>query len=55
MAIRTGQNQCHCEDYQILIPKTIHGSKSELERLRHHKNRDDAPIDAPLTSNNHNF
>ena len=34
---------------------TIHGSKSELELLRYHENRDNAPIDAPLTSESHNF
>ena len=34
---------------------TIQGSKSELEQLRYHKNRDNAPIDAPLTSESHNF
>ena len=50
-----GWNQCHWEDNQILIPKTIHGSKSELEGPRYHENRDNAPIDAPLTSENHNF
>ena len=48
-------NQCHCEDYQILIPMTIHGSKLKLEWLRYHENRDDALIDAPLTSESHNF
>ena len=37
-AIRTGLNQFHCEDYQILIPMTIHGSKSELKQLRYPKN-----------------
>ena len=31
LAVRTGQNQCHCKDYQILIPTTIHESKLELE------------------------
>ena len=54
-AIRMGWNQCHCEDYQILIPTTIHGSKSALERSRCHENRHNAPIDAPLTSESHNF
>ena len=48
-------NQCHCEDYQILSPTTIHGSKLELERLRYHENWVNAPIDAPLTSWSHNF
>ena len=37
-AIRIDRNQRHCEDYQILIPTTIHGSKSELERQRYHEN-----------------
>ena len=50
-----GWNQFHCEYYQILIPTTIHGSKSELEQPRYHKNWDNAPIDAPLTSEKHNF
>ena len=51
----TGWNQCHCEYYQIFNPTTIHGSKSELERLRYHENRDNTPFDAPLTSRSHNF
>ena len=34
---------------------TIHGSKSKLERPRYHENRDNALIDAPLTSESHNF
>ena len=34
---------------------TIHGSKSELERLRYHENWDDALINAPQTSESHNF
>ena len=55
LAIRTGRNQRHYVDYQILISTTIHGSKSELERPRYHENRDDAPIDAPLTFESHNF
>ena len=54
-AIGTGWNQCHYKDYQILIPMTIHGSKLELEQPRYHKNRVNAPIDAPLTSRSHNF
>ena len=54
-AIRMGWNQCHCKDYQIIIPKTIHGLKLELERLRYHENRDDVPINGPLTSESHNF
>ena len=33
----------------------IHGLKSELEWLRYHENRDNAPIDAPQTSEIHNF
>ena len=55
LIVRTGWNQCHCEDYEILIPMTIHGSKSELERPRYHENRDDAPIDTSQTSKSHNF
>ena len=54
-AVRMGWNQRHYEDYQILIPKTIHGSKLVLERPRYHENRDDVPIDASLTSESHNF
>ena len=54
-AVRMGRNQCHCEDYQVLIPTTIHGSKSELERSRYHENWGNTPIDAPLTSESHNF
>ena len=34
---------------------TVHGSKSELEWSRCHENRDNSPIDAPLTSRSHNF
>ena len=34
---------------------TLHGSKSELERLRYHENWDDALINAPQTSESHNF
>ena len=30
--------QIWLEDYQILIPTTIHGLKLELERPRYHKN-----------------
>ena len=51
----TGWNQCHCEDYQILIPMIFHGPKLELKQSRCHKNQDNTPIDAPLTSKNHNF
>ena len=54
-SIRTGWDQCHCGDYQIINSTTIHGSKSELERSRYHENWDNAPIDAPLTSGSHNF
>ena len=54
-AIKTGWNQSHCEYYWILVPTTIHGSKSELEWPRYHENRDDAPIDALQTSKSHNF
>ena len=50
-----GWNQRHCEDYQILVRMTIHGSKSELERLRYHENWKDALIDAPQNSKSHNF
>ena len=55
LTIQMGWNQCHCKDYQILIPTTIHGSKLKLEQLRYHKNRNDALIDAPQTSESHNF
>ena len=34
---------------------TIHGSQSELKRLRYNENRDNTLIDAPLTSESHNF
>ena len=54
-AIRIGWNQCHCKDYQILIPKTIYGSKSELERPRYHENWVNALINASLTFGSHNF
>ena len=37
--IRMGYDQLHYEDYQITFPTTIHGSKSELKRLRYPKNR----------------
>ena len=53
--IRTGWNQCYCKDYQILIPTIVHGLKLELEWPRYHENLDDASIDAPLTSESHNF
>ena len=53
--IKTDWNQYHCEDYQILSPTTIHGSKSELERPRYYENRANTSIDAPLTSGGHNF
>ena len=36
--IRTGWDQCHCKDYQIPFPTTIHGSKSELKWLRYPEN-----------------
>ena len=55
LAIRMSWNQFHCEDYQILIPTTIHGLKSKLERPRYHKNQDNTSIDALLTSESHNF
>ena len=38
LVIKTGLDQCHCEDNQILIPTTIHGSKLELKRLRYWEN-----------------
>ena len=34
---------------------TMYGSKSKLEWPRYHKNQVNAPIDAPLTSQSHNF
>ena len=55
LIVKTGWNQCQCEYYQILIPTTIHGLKSKLERLRCHEKRDNALIDASLTSKNHNY
>ena len=54
-AFKMGWNQFHYEDYQILIPMNVHGSKSELEWSRCHENRDNALIDAPLTFESHNF
>ena len=39
-AIRMSWNQFHCKHYQILIPTTIHGSKSELKQLRYWENRE---------------
>ena len=50
-----GWTQHHCKYYQILIPTTTHGSKSELEQPRYLENRVNASIDAPLTSRSHNF
>ena len=55
LAVRTGWNQCHCEDYRIFVPTTVHGLKSELDWPRYHENWDDTPIDAPQTSESHNF
>ena len=55
LVVGTGWNQCHYEDYQILIPTTIHGLKLELEWSGYRENRVNAPIDAPLTSWSHNF
>ena len=55
LAVRTGWNQCHCEDYRIFVPTTVHGLKSELEQPRYHENWDDALIDALQTSESHNF
>ena len=52
---RTGWNQCHCENYRILVPTTIHGSKLELEQPRYHENRNDTLIDALQTFESHNF
>ena len=37
-AMRTSWNQFHYEDNQILIPATIHESKSELKRLKYCEN-----------------
>ena len=37
--IKTSWDQCYCEDNKILIPMTIHGSKSELKQLRYPRNR----------------
>ena len=34
---------------------TIHGLKLELERLRYHENQGGVLIDAPQTSDSHNF
>ena len=36
--VKTGWDQCFCEENKILIPMTIHGSKSELKRLRDWEN-----------------
>ena len=55
LVIRTGWNQCHCEDYQILSLKTIHGLKSKLEWPRYHENRVNALVDALLTSGSCKF
>ena len=35
---KMGLYQCHCKDYQIPFPTTIHGSKSKLKRLRYFEN-----------------
>ena len=35
---KMGLYQRHCKDYQIPFPMTIHGSKSELKRLRYLEN-----------------
>ena len=53
--VRTGWNQCHYKDNQILSPKTVHGLKLELEQQRYHKNQVSTSIDAPLTSRSHNI
>ena len=50
-----GWNQCYCKVYQILIPMTIHRLKSVLEWSRCPENRDNVPIEAPLTFESHNF
>ena len=55
LVVRTGWNQCHCENYQILSPTTNHRLKSELEWPKYHENRDNTLIDAPLTFKSHNF
>ena len=39
----------------FLIPMTIHELKSKSERPRYYENRDNTLIDAPLTSESHNF
>ena len=53
--VKTGWNQCHCKDDQILSPATIHELKLELVRPKYHENQDNASIDASLTSKSHNF
>ena len=40
--IRMGWDYCHCKDYQIPFPMTIHGSKSKLEWLRYLENYENA-------------
>ena len=37
LVVRIGWDHCHCEDYQIPFPMTIHRLKSELKRLRYLK------------------
>ena len=36
--IKTGWDQCHCEDYWIHFPTTIHGLKLKLKWLRYLEN-----------------
>ena len=55
LVVGTGWNQDHCKDYQVFIPRTIHGLKSELELPRYHENWVNVLINAPLTSWSHNF
>ena len=38
--VRLGWDQCYYKFYWILFPITIHGSKSELKRLRYLENRE---------------
>ena len=39
MSIRTSWDLCHRKYYQIPFLTTIHGSKSELKRLKYRENR----------------
>ena len=38
--VKIGWNQCHCENYKISFPTTIHWSKLELQRLKYPENRE---------------